>query len=160
VAAAALCAVAAVSLASAPGCSETEELSDRLSKAQYLLQLRQVVREVRVTLRVGERLLDVSSVDQLTRLVNRTVAQYKAIVARMESIEPPEEVADLHYSLTVTLAELEGVLEDANDSLQAGDLAALLGLATEVQRLAEDFGDLTLDYAERGYELDTGGGGK
>jgi hypothetical protein len=157
--AAALCAtIAAASLASAPGCAETDELSERLSKAQYLIELRAVVAEVRESLRVGERFLEVSSVEQLTRLVDRAVARYDQIVDRMESIEPPEEVADLHGRLTDAMVAAQGVLQDASASLQAGDLAALLALAGEVDGLAQDVGGLTVDYAERGYDLSPKGG--
>jgi hypothetical protein len=151
--AAALCTVAVVSVASTPGCSETDELSDRLSKAQYLFELRGVVAEVRQSLRLADRFRNVSSLDQLTRLVDRTVAEYGRIVDRMESIEPPEDVADLHDRFTATLVSAEGTLEEANQSLQAGDLAALIGLAGEVEGLARDFGDITVDYSERGYDL-------
>jgi len=151
---AALCTIATVSMASAPGCAETDELSDRLSKAQYLIQLRGVVAEVRQSLRLVERFQNVSSVDELTALLDRTVAEYGRIVDRMESIEPPEDVADLHDRLTETLVGAEGTLEEANQSLQAGDVAALIGLGEEVQGLAQDFAELGSDYRERGYDLE------
>ena len=158
VAAVSLCVVGAVSLAGAPGCAETDELSDRLSKAQYLLELRAVVAEVRQSLRLADRFGDVSSLDQLTRLVDRTVAEYGRIVDRMEAIDPPEDVADLHERLTETLISVEGTLEEANLSLQSGDIAALIGLAEEVQGLGHDFSRLSADYAERGYDVNPRGG--
>jgi hypothetical protein len=151
---ASLCAAAAISLVLPSGCAETDELSDRLSKARYLVELRAVVAEVRRSLRLAERFRDVSSLDQLTTLVDRTVAEYGRIVDRMEEIDPPEDVADLHNRFTDTLIAAQGTLERANESLQAGDLAALLGLADEVQGLAQDFSGLSVDYAERGYDID------
>ena len=89
---AAICAAAAASLTAPSGCAETDELSDRLSKARYLIELRAVVADVRRSVRHLSRFEELPSIPELERRLDQATAEFGRIVDRLESIEPPEAV--------------------------------------------------------------------
>ena len=154
---AAVCATAAASLVAPSGCAQTDELSDRLSKAQYLIELRAVVAEVRASIRRLTRFEEFPSLVELDRLLNQAIAEYRRIVDRMEAIEPPEDVEDLHERFTAVLVTAEGALLQARRAVNSGDVRALVGLGEEVTGLTRDVAQLRADYAERGYDLERKG---
>lgn len=153
-------AVAVVALAASlgggtlSGCSETGDLSDKLNKAQYVLELKALVKRVTEQTMLAAELISVDSLAEAAPLIEEAVAEFDEIVARLEEIEPPEEVAAIHDRLTAALGSASELLTDAQGALESNDIASLILLAPQLSDFRERFRGLVEDYSARGYELD------
>ena len=159
-AAAALCAMPTASVGAVSGCAETDELSDRLTKAQYLLELQRAFRQVRANADLPGRLIDARSPQELAAVIDEAAGELDELTARLEEVRPPDEVADLHNRLTALLRSFSDLFTESAQALEQGDYGALVGVPAEASDLSTEFADLSADYAKRGYEVDASAKGQ
>lgn len=143
--------VAAVSAGS--GCSQTDDVSDKLNKAQYLLEMKALVKRVQAESQLAARLLSIDSLADAAPLIDEVVEQFDEIVTRLEEIEPPEEVAALHNALTEALSSASELLTDAKDAVEGNDIASLLLLAPQLSDFRDRFRAIVDDYSAQGYPV-------
>lgn len=153
--AAALALIAALSAGTVAfsGCSETDELSDKLTKAQYVLELKALVKRVQAESQLAAKLLEVDSLAEAAPLIDEVVEQFDEIVARLEQIEPPREIAALHNALTGALSSASDLLTDAKQAVEENDLASLILLAPQLADFRDRFRGIVGDYEAKGYDL-------
>lgn len=135
------------------GCSETDDLSDRLTKAQYVLEMKALVARVQRESRLAAELLSVDSLAEAAPVIGEVVEQFDEIVARLEEIEPPEEIATVHNALASALSSASDLLTDAKGAVESNDIASLLLLAPQLADFRERFRGIVSDYEAQGYEL-------
>jgi hypothetical protein len=153
VAAAALALTGSVGATS--GCSETDEALNQLGKAQYIVELRALVKRVQAESQLAQKLLSVDSIGEAVPLIEDVVETFDEIVARLEEIEPPDEIAAVHNRLTQALRSASNLLTDAQQAIEARDLASLLILAPQLSDFRERFRGIIDDYDSEGYQLIT-----
>jgi hypothetical protein len=139
----------------ATGCSETDEALNQAGKAQYILELRALVKKVQAESQVAAKLLSVDSLAEAVPLIEDVVESFDEIVARLEEIEPPDEVAAVHNRLTAALSSASSLLTDAQRAIESNDLASLLVLAPQLSDFRERFRSIIADYDSEGYQLIT-----
>jgi hypothetical protein len=135
------------------GCSETDELSDKLTKAQYLLEMRALADEVREQTRLAIELVNVGSLKEAAPVIEKAVAEFDQIVARLEEIEPPAAIASLHNQLTAALGSASNLLTDAEQAVRNNNIASLIVLAPQLSEFRDRFRGIVADYDAQGYEL-------
>jgi hypothetical protein len=83
------------------------------------------------------------SPEQLVGFYEDTIASLRSAVDSLESIEPPDEVAELHDQLITEVQDLADVITGAVDEIEQGGAAALPGavsqLATEGTKIQTEF---------------------
>lgn len=139
----------------ASGCSETDDALDQLGKAQYIVELRALVKRVQAESQLAQKLLSVDSIAEAVPLIEDVVETFDEIVARLEEIEPPDEIAAVHNRLTQALRSASNLLTDAQQAIEARDLASLLILAPQLSDFRERFRGIVDDYDSEGYQLIT-----
>jgi hypothetical protein len=137
----------------ASGCSESDEVLNQAGKAQYILELRALVKLVQRESQVAAKLLSVDSLAEAAPVIGEAVETFDELVARLEEIEPPDEVAAVHDRLTAALASASDLLTDAKRAVEGNDLAALLLLAPQLSDFRERFRTIVDDYDSQGYQL-------
>ncbi|MBM3666022.1 MAG: hypothetical protein FJW90_00815 [Actinobacteria bacterium] len=150
----ALAVAVSVTAGAASGCSETDDLSDRLTKAQYVLEMKALVARVQRESRLAAELLSVDSLAEAAPVIGEVVEQFDEIVARLEEIEPPEEVATVHNALASAMSSASDLLTDAKGAVESDDIASLLLLlAPQLADFREQFRGIVSGYEAQGYEL-------
>lgn len=152
VAAAVLCGLT-VTVASA--CS-TAQLADQLGKARYVAQMRALVAQVKA----DAESLRADVVDKgksLDRVVGKASADLVEVRTRLKEIRPPDQIAALHEQLTKVVGQLSGVFSQAQQALLNGDFGGLLALAPQAQGLSAQVGQISQEFVQAGYRIDTGG---
>jgi hypothetical protein len=137
------------------GCSETDEALDQLGKAQYIVELRALVKRVQAESQVAAKLLSVDSLGEAVPLIEDVVETFDEIVVRLEEIDPPDEIAAVHDRLTAALRSASNLLTDAQQAIETNDLASLLLLAPQLSDFRERFRGIIDDYDSEGYQLIT-----
>ena len=137
------------------GCSESDEALNQLGKAQYILELRALVKQVQAESQVAAKLLSVDSLGEAVPLIEEVVETFDEIVVRLEEIDPPDEIAAVHDRLTVALRGASDLLTDAQQAIETQDLASLLILAPQLSDFRERFRGIIDDYDAEGYQLIT-----
>lgn len=137
------------------GCSESDEAIDQLGKAQYILELRALVKKVQSESQVAAKLLSVDSLGQAVPLIEDVVETFDEIVVRLEEIDPPDEIAAVHNRLTAAMRSASNLLTDAQQAIETNDLASLLLLAPQLSDFRERFRGIIADYDSKGYQLIT-----
>jgi hypothetical protein len=146
---------ASVSAGTVSGCSETDEALDQLGKAQYIVELRALVKKVQAESQVAAKLLSVDSLAEAAPLISDVVETFDEIVVRLEEIDPPDEIAAVHDRLTAALRSASDLLTDARQAVETNDLASLLLLAPQLSDFRERFHGIINDYDSAGYQLIT-----
>lgn len=151
--------VLAVAVAAAAGttsgCSQADQVSNGLTKARYLIEMRALANKVREQTRLAIELVNVGSLKQAVPVIDRAVTAFDEVVARLEEIEPPQEIAALHNRLTAALAGASNLLSDAQAAVKKGDLVSLIVLAPQLNQFRDRFRGIAADYAAAGYELES-----
>ena len=148
-------AVLAVSMAGAAltGCSETDDLSGKLTKAQYVLEMKALVAQVQRESRLAAKLLSLDSLAEAAPVIGEVVERFDEIAVRMEEIEPPEEVAAVHVALASALSSAGDLLTDVKGAVESNDIASLLLLAPQLADFRDQFRGIVEDYEAEGYSL-------
>lgn len=137
------------------GCSETDEALDQAGKAQYILELRALVKKVQAESQVAAKLLNVDSLAAAVPLIEDAVKSFDEIVARLEEIDPPDEIASVHNRLTAALVSASNLMNDAQRAVKQNDLVSLLLLAPQLSDFRDRFRNVIADYDSAGYQLIT-----
>ena len=137
------------------GCSETDEALNQLGKAQYIVELRALVKKVQTESQVAAKLLSVDSLGEAVPLIEDVVETFDEIVVRLEEIDPPDEIAAVHDRLTSALRDASNLLTDGQQAIETNDLASLLLLAPQLSDFRERFRGIIADYDSEGYQLIT-----
>jgi hypothetical protein len=146
---------ASVSAGTMAGCSETDEALNQLGKAQYIVELRALVKQVQAESQVAAKLLSVDSLGEAVPLIKDVVETFDEIVVRLEEIDPPDEIAAVHNRLTEAMRSASNLLTDAQQAIETNDLASLLLLAPQLSDFRERFRGIIADYDSEGYQLIT-----
>jgi hypothetical protein len=146
---------ASVTAGTMSGCSETDDALDQVGKAQYILELRALVKRVQAESQVAAKLLNVDSLAEAAPLIEEVVETFDEIVVRLEEIDPPDEVAAVHNRLTAALSSASDLLTDAQQAVESSDLASLLLLAPQLSDFRERFSAIIDEYDSEGYQLIT-----
>lgn len=103
------------------------------------------VNEVQNTLQneIGSLTQAPESPDQLVTFYEETRSKLEEAVAKLEDIEPPEDLGELHDQLVAEVQALADVITGAVDEIRQGGAAAIPGavsqLATEGSRIQSEF---------------------
>lgn len=103
------------------------------------------VNEVQNTLQteIGALAQTPESPDQLVTFYEDTKAKLEEAVAKLEEIEPPEDLGELHDELVAEVQGLADLITGAVDEIRQGGAAAIPGavqqLATEGSRIQSEF---------------------
>lgn len=135
------------------GCSQTDEISEQLTRAQYVLEMKALVKRVQAESRLAANLLSVDSLAEAAPLIDEVVEQFDEIVSRLEEIEPPQEIAALHNALTGALSSAAELLTDAKQAVESDDIASLILLAPQLADFRDRFREIVGDYEAEGYDL-------
>lgn len=137
------------------GCSETDEALNQAGKAQYILEMRALVKRVQAESQLAAKLLSVDSLAEAAPLIEDVVETFDEIVARLEEIDPPDEIASVHNRLTAALSSASDLMTDAQQAIKQNDLVSLLLLAPQLSDFRERFRSVIADYDSAGYQLIT-----
>lgn len=137
------------------GCSQADEALNQVGKAQYILELRALVKRVQQETQLAAKLLSVDSLSEAAPLIGEAVDQFDQIVARLEEIDPPDEIAAVHNRLTAAMRSASDLLTDAQRAVKDQNLASLLLLAPQLSDFRERFRGIVDDYDSAGYQLIT-----
>ena len=143
---------ASVTAGTLSGCSQADEALNQLGKAQYIVQMRALVKRVQRETRLAANLLRVDSISEAVPVIGRAIESFDEIVARLEEIEPPDEVAAIHDRLTAALSSASDLLTDAKRAIEQRNLASLLVLAPQLSDFRERFRGIVEDYDAAGYQ--------
>jgi hypothetical protein len=136
------------------GCSTTDDLSDRLTKGRYALEMKALADRVRKQTRLAIELVKVGSLAEAAPLIDKAVGEFDEIVARLEENEPPDEIAAVHDRLTAALGGASSLLTDARDAVKGSDIASLILLAPQLSDFRDRFRGIVQDYEAQGYDLE------
>jgi hypothetical protein len=137
------------------GCSESDEALDQLGKAQYIVELRALVKQVQAESQVAAKLLSADSLGEAVPLIEDAVETFDEIVVRLEEIDPPDEIAAVHDRLTAAMRSASDLLTEGQEAIEGNDLASLLLLAPQLSDFRERFRGIIDDYDSEGYQLIT-----
>jgi hypothetical protein len=144
-----------LSITVASACS-TAELADQLGKAQYVAQMRALVSQVKA----DGNSLRADLVDKgkpLDQVIGNASADLVKVRTRLKEIRPPDQIAALHARLTKVVGQLSGVFSQAQQALLTGDISGLLSLAPQAQGLSAQVGQISQEFVQAGYRIDSGG---
>lgn len=134
------------------GCSQADEALNQVGKAQYIVQMRALVKRVQRETRLAASLLSADSISEAVPVIGQAIESFDEIVAKLEEIEPPDEVAAIHDRLTAALSSASNLLTDAKRAVEQRNLASLLILAPQLSDFRERFRGIVEDYDEAGYQ--------
>ena len=146
---------ASVAAGGLSGCAESDEALNQLGKAQYILQMRALVKRVQEESQVAAKLLNVDSLAEAVPLIEDVVETFDELVADLKEIDPPDEIAAVHRRLTAALASASELMTEAQQAIKRQDLVSLLLLAPQLSDFRERFRSIVDDYDSAGYQLIT-----
>jgi hypothetical protein len=136
-------------------CSTSDEALNQVGKAQYILELRALVKRVQRETQLASKLLTVDSVGAAAPVIGEAVDAFDEIVDELERIDPPDEIASVHNRLTAAMRSASDLLNDAQSAVKDRDLASLLVLAPQLSDFRDRFKSVIADYDSAGYQLIT-----
>jgi hypothetical protein len=144
----------ALSVITASACS-TAEIADQLGKAQYVAEMRSLVAQVKAD---AESLRSdvVDKGKTLDQVVGKASADLVKVRTRLKEIKPPAQIAALHNRLTDVVGQLSGVFSSAQQAVLNGDLNELLALVPQAQGLTSQVGQISQEFVQQGYRIDSG----